>query len=735
MTARIVLAGEVGIELAGRRLVGEQALGGRRALAAFTFLVVQRQGPVSREELAEALWPGERPATWRASLRSAVTNVRRFLAAGQLDASVEWAFGCYRMHLPEGVTVDLDEAEGTLSSAERALADGDAQAAAKAADAARAVLARPILPGFDVPWLDRLRRRCHEQLVRALEVAADAMVRLGDPAAAAEAAQEAVALEPFVEGAHRAVMRAHAAAGNRGEALRAYERCRALLADELGVDPAPATQAVYLELLREEPPATTAVLAAAEPERAPAGAVDAGRAAVRRGDWEEAFERLSGADRASGLDAAGLEDLAESAFWTGRHVESSEARRRAHAAYLDGGDVLGAARAAMALVASHAIRMQLAVAEGWFRTAARLLEKEAEGPEHGFLAFLAAVISLDTGDLSGCLRQARRAHEAGDRFGVPDLEALGLTFRGCALARDDRLGEGLQLLDEAMAIATSGRLTPLSTGLVYCRTIWTCVDLLEYRRAAEWIETLEQTALHTGFAGYPGDCRAHRAAVLAARGSWIEAEREALQARDECAAFDLTHVGFASYTIGMIELRRGRLDAARAAFERANEFGTVPQPGIALLTLAEGEVDAALASLAGALEHGAWGRLERAKMLPALVEIAIAAGEAKPAREAADELTEMAGTYRTCAFEAGAAWARGAVALDEGDAGAAIPELRHAAELYRRAESPYDMAKTRQLLAEALMTCGDPAGAALELDGARALLARLGALDPLMATL
>jgi tetratricopeptide (TPR) repeat protein len=618
----------------------------------------------------------------------------------------------------------------TLRRRREPLASGDAALACALTASARAMLSSPFVPGAEGPWIEDRRRAAKELLVRALESEAEARLSSGEGAASVAAAGEALALDPFKERAHRTLMLAHASAGNKAEALRSYEACRQVLAEELGVDPSPATQALHLLLLRDEP---VPGVSSGKPQHMEATGlesgptiVESGRRAFVEGKWQQAFDLFARADREGSVGPEELEALGEAALWTGHHPESVVARERAHHAYLEAGDRRAAARVALALASNHGIRQQSAMAEGWFRTAARLLHEEPEGPDHGFLAFVAAMVLFEAGELDGCFEQARRVLEVGQRHDVPELQALGIAFQGLVLARQEQLQAALPLLDEGMARATSGRLSPLSTGLIYCRTILTWLDLFEYRRAAEWIETVQRCALETGFSGNLGDCSAHLAAALVARGSWAEAEREAEVACETCETFELSHVGLASYTLGEIHLRRGDVQRAVEAFRRANEHGVIPQPGVALLELASGNVSEAFASIKAWLD-GTSSRLVRARALPAAVDIALAAGYRQIARALAEELASIAAAYTSTALTAAAARALGAVQLEEGETVASVRGLRDAVELYRRAEIPYELARTRALLAEALLADGDRVGAVMELEAAGALFARLGA--------
>ena len=275
VSRRIVLAGRIAIQT-GDVTTDERALPGRQPRLVLALLVVERHRPVSREELADNLWPGRAPETWETALRVVVSRVRGFLVASGIGtAGSLWAqAGTYRLHL-EGVEVDLEVAVAAREEAESALASGAPERAARLATQARAVLARPLLAGIDGPWVESRRRELTLELLRALDVLAAARLELGQPARAVTAADAAIAVDPFREPVHRLLIRAQLAAGDPVGGLRAYERLRGLLADELGVDPAPETQALHGELLRQTAAPTTsqpAPLASTVAARAPPGA-------------------------------------------------------------------------------------------------------------------------------------------------------------------------------------------------------------------------------------------------------------------------------------------------------------------------------------------------------------------------------------------------------------------------------------------------------------------------------
>jgi DNA-binding SARP family transcriptional activator len=268
MSVRVSLAGRLEVETDGRTLDATR-LPGRQGRVVLAYLVAERDRLVPSEELAEAVWGPTPPPTWRPALRGAVSKVREFLEELELPADdmLTSSSGCYRLVLPGDATVDVELAAREADAAERALADGDLERALAAAGTARALAGRPLLPGQEGGWVERRRAAWQQVLARALQAMVDAWLARGRGDAAVPPATELVGLEPFRESAHLRLLRAHAAAGDRGEALRAYDRCRRLLAEELGVDPSGELEAAFLELLREAPTATPGVRA--PPEVAP----------------------------------------------------------------------------------------------------------------------------------------------------------------------------------------------------------------------------------------------------------------------------------------------------------------------------------------------------------------------------------------------------------------------------------------------------------------------------------
>lgn len=249
-SVRIYLTGRVCIEADGR-LFDQRAFPGQQGRVAFAYLVDARSRPVTRSELAGALWPRDLPASWETALSAVVSKLRTLLSRVGLDgpAALASSGGCYELRLPRGVWVDIEAASDSIHEAEAALKAGDPRRAYGPSAVAHHIARRPFLPGEEGEWIEYRREKLRSILTRALECRAEVYLWNREFSLAAEAARDAVAVEPFREAGYRLLMRAHAGAGNTAEALRVYERCRSLIADELGVDPSPQTKAVYLEVL------------------------------------------------------------------------------------------------------------------------------------------------------------------------------------------------------------------------------------------------------------------------------------------------------------------------------------------------------------------------------------------------------------------------------------------------------------------------------------------------------
>jgi class 3 adenylate cyclase len=460
------------------------------------------------------------------------------------------------------------------------------------------------------------------------------------------------------------------------------------------------------------------------------------RAALARHAWGEAYEAMTEADHAGDLAPDDLEVLAQAAWWVGQPDTASDAWERAYTLHARSGDKVAAANAAAQLAFNLLGAGLPSVLNGWVQRAERLLQGASEQPVHGFIAVVRGMTAFTGGDLDTAAAAGRRALDTGTSFGIPDLQAMGLHLEGRALVAKGQVEEGMALLDEATAAAVSGELSPQVTGRVYCSTVSACWGLADYRRAGEWADAAERWCRRRLINGFPGVCRLHRAQIHKLRGMWREAEAEALLACQELPSWFPLDLGRALSEIGEIRLRSGDLAGAEEAFLQANDAGHDPNPGLALLQLAKGDIQSAAATIQDALDNSSHrgsfeappnSDLQRASLLPAQVEISVAVGDLDAARGAAGELEEIAETYGVAAMRASAAWARGSVQLAEGQVEASQQSFRRSATLWVKLDAPYETARARVGLADAYLAGGNEGRAVLEYRAALAAFDRLGA--------
>lgn len=330
------------------------------------------------------------------------------------------------------------------------------------------------------------------------------------------------------------------------------------------------------------------------------------------------------------------------------------------------------------------------------------------------------------GDLASSEEAAREVVLIGRRLRDPDLEAEALQTLGRVLIDKGQWAQGLAALDEAMLFAVEGRLRPYSAGKVYCSLISACEALGDLRRATEWSEATTRWAERHPLAVFPGLCRVHLASSLRMRGEWDEAEKQAVRACAELATLNVASAAAGYAEIGEIRRRIGDLDGAEDAFRSAEKLSGQPQPGLAVLRLAQGNTDAAIAIINRALDEHTWSRLSRARLLPAQVQIAIAADDLERAEAAAQELESIAADFASPALAAAALSARGRVQLASGDRGACAT-LRQAAARWQELGEPHELATARMLQGVALREDGDLDGAASSFEAASALFTQLGA--------
>jgi DNA-binding CsgD family transcriptional regulator len=462
--------------------------------------------------------------------------------------------------------------------------------------------------------------------------------------------------------------------------------------------------------------------------------LERGRECYGRRAWADAHRWLALADQAAPLGGDDLELLAMAAYLIGRDDDYLRALDRAHQAYLDAGEGLRAVRCAFWLGLRFMFRGETGRATGWLARAQRLLGRgNYDCVEHGYLLLPVVEQHLGAGDSEAAYATAAAAAEIGDRFGDADLIACARHLQGRVLVQRGQVGQGLALLDEAMVAVTAGELSPLMTGLIYCSVIECCQQVYASARAREWTDALAQWCeAQPEMVAFTGTCLVHRAEIMQLHGAWRDALEEAGRACERCVlAAHPQAAAAAFYQRAEVHRLRGEFAAAEEAYRSASQWGWDPQPGLALLRVAQGRTGAGAAAIRRAANATA-DRLQRARLLPAYIEIMLAMGDIGAARGACRELEEIAETFDTDVLGAFAAHARGAVELAEGNAGAALGPLRHARQVWQQVEAPYLVARARVLVGLACRALGDDDGAGLELDAATAVFKQLGAVPDLV---
>jgi ATP/maltotriose-dependent transcriptional regulator MalT len=452
-----------------------------------------------------------------------------------------------------------------------------------------------------------------------------------------------------------------------------------------------------------------------------------GRESYRRRAWRDAYESFALADQKSPLGGEDLELLALSAYLIGRQDDCLKLLDRAHHLYGELREPERAARCAFWLGLVLLLRGEAGSSTGWLARARRLLEGR-DSPEHGYLLLPVAEQQLAGCDFEAAHSTASEAAAIGDRFGESDLIACARHVQGRALIQQGQVEAGLALLDEAMVGVVAGELSPLFTGLIYCSVIAACQQVYALDRSSEWTSAMSKwCGQQPQMIAFTGTCLVHRAEIMQLRGEWSVAIEEARRACNRTSqGSHLEPPAAAFYQKGEMHRLRGEFAAAEEAYRSASEAGLEPQPGLALLRMAQGRTDAAAAVMRRVVSTTG-EPLPRARMLPAYVEILLVVGDVEGARDACRELETTAEKFETGALRAMAAQARGMVELAGGDARAALASLRRAVTVWQQVGAPYLIARARALSGLACRALSDEEGAELELSAARAVFRQLGA--------
>lgn len=458
-----------------------------------------------------------------------------------------------------------------------------------------------------------------------------------------------------------------------------------------------------------------------------------GRAAYGRHAWQEAVARLGAADAEGPLSAEDLVRLAYAHYWTGSMDSYLGVMERAFRAFVRAGDDAQAALAALMLQWDYSTKSAKSLANGWHQRAVRILEHCPECVAHGYLAQARTWQVLEAGDYEVALETAREIAEIGTRLGDRDLEVLGLQRQAYVLISKGDLAAGLPLLDEAVVAALAGELGTMITAVIYCAAVSITRELGDYERAAEWSDAAMCWCQREACTGFPGLCRVYNAEIAGRLGNWQQARSDLLRACDELQRFGaptLAATGF--YELAEIYRRMGAFNQAEDAYRRACELGLDPEPGLSLLRLAQGDVPAAAAAIKRAIEAAGIERnpspdvLTHARLLPAQIEIAIAAGDRATAERATQQLEATAAVAETTLLHAEVGRARAALALAGGAPETALREATRARKLWQELGMPYETARERMLSAAAYRSMNDDEAAAFESMLASSMLERLG---------
>jgi len=451
------------------------------------------------------------------------------------------------------------------------------------------------------------------------------------------------------------------------------------------------------------------------------------RAAYDRRDWLAAYGGLSDAGAGSELTAEDFARLATAAYLVGRRNDCVQALQRAYQLHLDGGDVLAAARSAFWLALVLLTSGETAVGGGWVGRAQRLLaDVDGDVVERGYLLIHVMYRHIFAGDYPTALTLAQQVTDYGRRFTDPDLIAMGLSAQGRLLLYHGRVPEGLALLDEAMVGVAADEVSTIFAGNVYCTMIEGCQEICDFDRAAQWTTALTAWCdQQPGLVPFTGQCAVHRGQIMRVQGAFDEALTEFdLSAQRYRDAGTPAPAGLAMTERGDILRLRGDLAAAAAAYDQAAAFGHEPQPGLALLWLAQGRTTAAVAALRRLLGETV-DPVHRSRLLPVAVEVFLAVGCSEDAARLAGELQAIAVTFGCPSVQARADHAAADVALDSGDPAAALPLLRRECAVWERLGARYDTARCRVLLGRALRALGDDQSALAEWTSARHNFAEL----------
>jgi DNA-binding CsgD family transcriptional regulator len=460
-----------------------------------------------------------------------------------------------------------------------------------------------------------------------------------------------------------------------------------------------------------------------------AAGLELARDAYARGRWDLAHEAFTDAAAAGPLDLDDLAAQADAAWWLGRTDESLALSEEVYRRCLQGERTATAGRLAVEIGFLWLLRGEETIGSGWISRAHRLLGDAPEGAEHGYLRYLDVLAALDAADFATAIARAREMEGLARRHDDTTLAAIAIVLEGVATVRSGEVARGLAICDEAMLPVRAGAVTPNWAGNLYCQVMGLCFELADFERARAWTDATERWCdQFSNAAMFTGICRVHRAQLLHLEGAWEQAE---LRVRQACRDLDDMNVGVVAaghYEIGELRRLRGDHEAAARAYARAHELGRDPQPGWALLRLAQGDVAAARAALDTTLA-ATDQPLTRAPSLTALLDVAEVTGDGELATSTAAELRAIATDFPTPGLLAQADQAAGVAHLLHDAPERALRSLLEACRRWRGLGARYEIARTQLRVARALEGSGDAEGAERERRQAAASLAELGVPD------
>jgi hypothetical protein len=461
----------------------------------------------------------------------------------------------------------------------------------------------------------------------------------------------------------------------------------------------------------------------------------AAQLAVERGDWGVALDAL---ERVGGDELAqALELRAHAAYAGGEFERSVQAWEELHELLRACGDAVGAARAAAMVAMFLMIDTGLmAPVRGWLRRAERELAGLEGTPAHAVVAMTRAYERFMCGDMEAAGEWAHTAIELGTATDVVPAVVVGRTAAARIRIFSGDVAGGLAQLEEVGALLMSGAADPLTSGMMYCEVICAAQGLGMHDMASEWTSVMDRWRGESAFGGLSGRCRVHRAELLRISGPCDAAEAEALGACDELRPWMRREFGWPLVELGNIRLRRGDLAGAEAAFVEAHQHAWSPQPGLALVRLAQGDAEAAAVMIADAIEHPfdlpskerpPFGELRLAPLLDAQSEIAFAQRDAAIARGAHERLAAIAEVFPGTFLRAWADLADARASLVEGAPKPAAAAAAVAVAAWSDAGAPYEAASARLVLGSALRADGRGEAAVLEWRAAARAFEQFGA--------